>query len=110
MYACPICGAPSISFFRKWLSYPTLPACCPACKSHSHAHRSSGGVGVVVAALLITVFGVVASALQSGRPLLFGIAVKSDYAPTPLVKRGPTTASAYLKRQISMEASWIQHA
>lgn len=30
MYACPTCNASSITFFRKWLSYPALPGllCC----------------------------------------------------------------------------------
>jgi uncharacterized protein (DUF983 family) len=75
MYKCPTCNASSISFFRKWLSYPPLPAFCEACKSYSHAQRTSGGVGLVVAVLIITVFGFTAAALQSGWPLLLGIAI-----------------------------------
>lgn len=75
MYACPTCKAHSISLFRKWLSYPVLPAYCGVCGSYSHAHRTSGGVGVVVSAFIITAFGFVASALQSGWPLLAGIVV-----------------------------------
>jgi hypothetical protein len=79
MYKCPTCSASNISFFRKWLSYPALPAYCKACKSYSHAQRTSGGVGVVVAALVITVFGFAAAALQSGWPLLLGIAIALAY-------------------------------
>jgi hypothetical protein len=79
MYVCPVCSTPSIGFFRKWLSYPTLPAYCLVCKSHSHAHRTSGGVGLVVAALVIAAFGVIASALKSGWPLVFGIVVALAY-------------------------------
>jgi uncharacterized protein (DUF983 family) len=79
MYNCPICGTPNINFFRKWLSYPALPAFCKACKSYSHAQRTSGGVGLVVAVLVITVFGFAAAALQSGWPLLVGIAIALAY-------------------------------
>ena len=39
MYACPTCKAMSVSFWRKWLSYPTLPAYCGACGNYSHAQR-----------------------------------------------------------------------
>jgi hypothetical protein len=74
MYACPACNASSISFFRKWLSYPALPAHCPVCNSYSHAHQSSSGVGIVVAVFVVTPFGIAASALQAVWPLLLGIA------------------------------------
>ena len=74
MYACPTCNSRSISFFRKWLSYPTLPAYCSVCKAYSHAQRSSGGVGVVVSAFVITGFGFAAVAAQAVWPLLLGIA------------------------------------
>ena len=74
MYACPSCQAPSISFFRKWLSSPTLPASCSACGRYAYAHRSSGGVGLVVAAFGITASGFAASAVQALWPLLCGIA------------------------------------
>jgi hypothetical protein len=55
------------------LSYPALPAFCPACKSYSHAQRSSGGVGIVVAAFVITGSGIAASAVRAIWPLLLGI-------------------------------------
>ena len=73
MYMCPTCNALSISLFRKWLSYPALPAYCSSCRSYSHAHRSSGGVGIVVSAFVITGFGFAASALNAVWPLLLGI-------------------------------------
>ena len=73
LYACPTCKSLTISFFRKWLSYPALPAFCPACKGYSHAQRSSGGVGVVVSAFVITSFGFAAVAIQAIWPLLLGI-------------------------------------
>lgn len=73
MYACPTCGALTISYFRKWLSYPTLPARCSACHSCSHAQRRSGGLGIVVAALVITACGFAAVAIGSGWPLLVGV-------------------------------------
>ena len=79
MYKCPTCSASTISFFRKWLSYPALPAYCKACKNYSHAQRTSGGVGLVVAVLIITVFGFTAAALLSGWPLLLGIAIALAY-------------------------------
>ncbi len=72
MYACPTCNASSITFFRKWLSYPALPAYCAVCGSYSHAHRSSGGLGLVVAAIGITASGFLASELQQLWPLLCG--------------------------------------
>ena len=56
------------------MSYPALPAYCPVCKCYSHAHRSSGGVGVVVSASVITGFGFVAVAIHAAWPLLLGIA------------------------------------
>ncbi len=74
MYACPACNTSSISFFRKWLSYPALPAYCSSCGAYSHAHRSAGGLGLVVAACGITASGFLASALQQLWPLLGGIA------------------------------------
>lgn len=74
MYLCPACNASTISFFRKWLSYPALPAYCRDCKSYSHAHRSSGGVGTVISLFVVTGFGFAASALQALWPLLLGIA------------------------------------
>lgn len=73
MYPCPVCKAATIRLSRKWLSTPVLPAHCVACGAYSHAHRSSGGVGVVVGALLITAAGIAASALQAFWPLALGI-------------------------------------
>jgi hypothetical protein len=55
------------------LSYPALPAFCQACKSYSHAQRSSGGVGIVVAAFAITGSGIAASAVRAMWPFLVGI-------------------------------------
>jgi uncharacterized protein (DUF983 family) len=73
MYACPHCNVWSIGLFRKWISYPTLPAHCSACGSYSHAHRSSGGVGVVVAAAVITLSGFASAAAHSAWPLVAGL-------------------------------------
>lgn len=73
MYACPTCKALSVSFWRKWLSYPTLPAYCGACGSYSHAQRSSGGIGLVVAVVAITASGFAAVAVKAAWPLLLGI-------------------------------------
>ena len=73
MYACPTCKALSVSFWRKWLSYPTLPAYCGACGSYSHAQRSSGGVGLVVAVVAITASGFAAVAAKASWPLILGI-------------------------------------
>ncbi len=73
MDACPTCKALSVSFWRKWLSYPTLPAHCGICGSYSHAQRSSGGVGLVVAVVAITAGGFAAVAVKAAWPLLLGI-------------------------------------
>jgi hypothetical protein len=72
MYACPTCNAASITFFRKWLSYPALPAYCSVCGAYSHAHRSSGGLGLVVATLGIAASGFLASEMKQLWPLLYG--------------------------------------
>lgn len=74
MYKCPTCKELSISLFRKWLSYPALPAYCSVCKHYSHSHRTSGGLGIVVSVFVITGFGFAASALQAVWPILLGIA------------------------------------
>ncbi len=79
MYPCPVCKAATIRLSRKWLSTPVLPAHCVACGAYSHAHRSSGGVGVVVGALLITAAGIAASALQAFWPLALGIAAALSF-------------------------------
>jgi hypothetical protein len=73
MYACPICQTRSIGFLRKWLSDDAYPAYCSACKGYSSAHESSGGVGLVLFALLMTACGFAASALASAWPLLLGV-------------------------------------
>jgi hypothetical protein len=72
MYECPACGDKNISFFRKWLAYPAVPAHCKQCDAYSLAHRNSGGVGIVVSALLLTLLGFCAAAIKSGWPLLIG--------------------------------------
>lgn len=79
MYACPNCKASTIRFGRKWLSTPALPAHCRVCGAYSHAHRSSGGVGIVVGALVITAGGIAASALQALWPLALGIAAALSF-------------------------------
>ena len=71
-YACPACGDKTISFFRKWLSYPAIPAKCKSCSAYSYAHRDSGGVGLVVSALSMTLLGFLAAYLKSSWPLLLG--------------------------------------
>jgi hypothetical protein len=73
MYACPACGTRSISYPRKWLSYPTLPAYCSKCGGYSHAQRSSGGVGLVVAILAITASGFTAVAFKVAWPFVLGV-------------------------------------
>ncbi len=79
MRACPTCQAVTIGLFRKWLSSPSLPAYCSVCRSYSHAHRTSGGVGVVVAAFVIAASGIAASAWQALLPLLTGVAVAVSF-------------------------------
>jgi hypothetical protein len=79
MYACPACKGSSIGFYRKWLSTPVLPAYCSACRTYSHAHRSSGGLGVVVGALVITAGGIAASAVQAVWPLALGIGLAMSF-------------------------------
>ena len=79
MYTCPACKTKSISFWRKWLSTPSLPAYCDGCRAYSHAHRTSGGLGIVIAALVITAGGIGASALQAFWPLALGICIAMSF-------------------------------
>ena len=71
-YACPSCNHKGISFFRKWLSFPAVPAKCKFCDAYSFAQRSSGGAGLVVAALALTLLGFLAIYLSSALPFLVG--------------------------------------
>jgi len=75
MYACPSCHEPTIGYFRKWLSYPAIPARCSRCGAYSHSYRLSRGVGVVVAAVVVTLCGFAAIAVHSAVPLLLGLAI-----------------------------------
>jgi hypothetical protein len=79
MYACPACANKSISFFRKWLSYPAVPAYCKNCRAFSFAHRNSGGVGLVVSVLSLTLIGFLAAALKSTLPLWIGCSCVACY-------------------------------
>jgi hypothetical protein len=75
MYACPACQAKTISFFRKWLSYPAIPAHCKQCDNYFFAHRASGGVGIVISAFGLTLSGFLAAATLSIWPVVIGGAV-----------------------------------
>ena len=71
-YACPSCSQKGISFFRKWLSFPAVPAKCKSCGAYSFAQRSSGGAGLVVSATALTLLGFLAIYLKSALPFLVG--------------------------------------
>jgi hypothetical protein len=79
MYACPACQSRTISFFRKWLSYPAIPAHCKQCDSYFFSHRASGGVGVVVSVIVITLCGFMTAALKSPWPLLSGVLASTAF-------------------------------
>jgi hypothetical protein len=79
MYACPACHGRTISFFRKWVSYPAVPAHCKQCDSYFFSHRASGGVGIVVSAIAITLCGFTAAALKSPWPLLLGVSASTVF-------------------------------
>jgi hypothetical protein len=79
MYACPGCHERTIGYFRKWLSCPPLPARCSRCHAYSHADRTSPGLGLVVAATVITLCGFAAIAVHSPVPLLVGLAASVLY-------------------------------
>jgi hypothetical protein len=72
MYACPSCNERTIGYFRKWLSYPAIPARCSSCDAYSHAHRASGGLGLVVSAVVITLCGFASVASHTPWPILVG--------------------------------------
>jgi uncharacterized protein (DUF983 family) len=72
MYSCPSCNERTIGHFRKWLSYPAIPARCSNCGSYSHAQRASGGLGLVVSAIVITLCGFASVASHTPWPILAG--------------------------------------
>ncbi|MFM2112036.1 MAG: hypothetical protein RLZZ271_696 [Pseudomonadota bacterium] len=72
MYSCPVCKEQTIGFIRKLISRPSVPARCSSCNAYSHSYYSSVGTGVVGAAVIITLMGIMASALHSVWPLLLG--------------------------------------
>ena len=74
MYACPTCRKRTIGYFRKWLSYPAIPARCSECHCYSSAYRTSRGLGIVVFAVVITLCGFASIGTHSGWPLLAGAA------------------------------------
>src|SRR5437773_7518063 len=73
MYRCPSCNERTIGYFRKWLSYPAIPARCPSCGAYSHGHRASGGLGFVISAVVITLCGLVSVSSHSPWPILLGV-------------------------------------
>jgi len=73
MYRCPSCNQRTIGYFRKWLSYPAIPARCPSCGTYSHGHRASGGLGFVISAVVITLCGFLSVSSDSPWPILFGV-------------------------------------
>jgi len=72
MYSCPSCNERTIGYFRKWLSYPAIPARCSNCGSYSHAQRASGGLGLVVSAIIITLCGFASVATHTPWPIVAG--------------------------------------
>ena len=65
--------------FEAALSYPAIPARCSECHSYSSARQASGGLGLVVAAIVVTLCGFVSVATHSGGPLLAGGVVSAAY-------------------------------
>jgi hypothetical protein len=79
MYPCPGCQQRTIGLFRKWLSSPPIPARCTHCGAYSHAWRLSRGLGLVIFAVVVTLCGFAAIAVESPLPLLAGVAVSLLY-------------------------------
>lgn len=79
MYVCPACQSRTISFFRKWLSFPAIPAYCKQCDSYFFSQRASGSVGIVVSAIVITLCGFMTAALKSPWPLVLGVAASAIF-------------------------------
>jgi hypothetical protein len=112
MYACPACLRRTISFFRKWLSYPAIPAHCKQCDSYFFSHRASGGVGVVVSAIVITLCGFMTAALMSPWPLLLGVAASVvfyvwHWHSVKLEPLSPEAVAAARKAEGMFGAAWL---
>jgi ribosomal protein S27E len=79
MYACPSCNQRTISFAHKWLSWSYMPARCLSCKSGcAIATGDSGGI-LVVSAIVVTLFGFAAVAVQAVYPFVIGIVLACGF-------------------------------
>jgi len=71
-YPCPSCHQHSISFFRKWLSYPAFPAICRECRQYCLVAKSSA-TDILLASIALLIFsGLAAALLRSGLALFTG--------------------------------------
>lgn len=79
MCACPNCGAHSISFIRKWLSWSAAPARCNSCGSASAIPIVDASGVLVAAVLVITAGGFLAAAVGSIYPVLLTVVLAVGY-------------------------------
>lgn len=79
LYYCPSCGAQSITFMRKWLSWAASPARCSACRKGCAIPIVDASGTLAASAVFVTLCGFAAVALQAIYPLLLGLSVAAAY-------------------------------
>jgi hypothetical protein len=79
MYTCPSCGARSISFVRKWLSWSAAPARCSGCGVSCAIALVDASAILVGATLLVTLCGFAAAAVHAAYPHVAGVALAIAY-------------------------------
>jgi hypothetical protein len=80
MYRCPDCAKPTITFTRKWLSWNASPAVCIECKRGCTIPTVDASGALASWAVLFTLCGFLAIAVQAVYPLVLGaVAVTSYY-------------------------------
>jgi hypothetical protein len=79
MYACPSCQSKTISFLRKWCSWPATPVTCSNCKSRWAIATADSSRILVVATVVVTLSGFGAAAVKSLYPLLLGLCLAVLY-------------------------------
>jgi uncharacterized membrane protein YuzA (DUF378 family) len=72
MYPCPHCQQPTIGFMRKWLSWRAAPAQCPKCTGCSCIAAGTASAILATCAVVATLVGFAAAALQAVYPLILG--------------------------------------
>lgn len=79
MYHCPSCRAQSITFMRKWLSWSASPARCRTCGKGCAIPIVDASETLAASAVVVTLCGFAAVAVQATYPLVLGLGVAVGY-------------------------------